>query len=417
MTLAWKRGLVLSLFVMLFAPVALPAQAQYAQAELDQMLAPVALYPDALLSQVLMAATYPLEVNEAAAWTRANPGLRGDDAVRAAESQGWDPSVTSLAAFPQILQRMSENPEWTRALGDAFLDQEPQVMATVQQLRQRAQAAGNLQSSNELIVQSQGGAILVQPVNPQMVYVPYYDPFTIYGPWWWPAYPPVAWNPWPGYARPRPGISVNFWWGAPVAVSSGFFFGNFDWRQRQVRVVRTNTYYYRPPAVVNRTVVVQRDSWQHDPSHRRGVNYASPAVQQRFASATPRWQDEKKREQRAAPQREDTRHQVLSRPPAEQVERKAEPPKPRQATAPQTQRATQPREQHAAEAQQERHKAEVREQRATPPQARQATPPQARAEQRPHPQPRAEQHSQPRPQRDEAQEDRGDKGHKGRGPG
>jgi hypothetical protein len=382
MTLAWKRGLVLSLFVTLFAPVALLAQAQhqYSQAELDQMLAPVALYPDPLLSQVLMAATYPLEVAEAASWSRANPGLRGDDAVRAAESHGWDPSVTSLAAFPQVLQRMSENPEWTRVLGDAFLDQEPQVMATVQQLRQRAQAAGNLQSNNELYVQSQGGAIVVQPANPQMVYVPYYDPFTVYGPWWWPAYPPVAWNPWPGYARPHSGLHASFWWGAPVAVSPGFFFGNFDWRQRQVRVDHANTYYYRPPIVVNRAVPVQRNRWQHDPSHRRGVNYATPAVQQRFAGATPRWQDEKKREQRAAPQREDMRHQVLSRPQAQRPSQpSAEPhsqarPKPQPHAQPQTQ-------------------------------ARPHSPSQPQA--RPH----------PHPQRQEAHEDRGDKGHKGRGPG
>src|SRR5678815_4010853 len=105
-----------------------PASHIYTQAELDQMLAPVALYPDALLSQVLMAATYPIEVTEAARWTRANPGLQGDDAVRSAQYEDWDPSVKSLLAFPQILARMDENPGWTQALGDAFLAQEPQVM-------------------------------------------------------------------------------------------------------------------------------------------------------------------------------------------------------------------------------------------------------------------------------------------------
>ena len=110
------------------------------QAELDQMLAPIALYPDALLSQVLMAATYPIEVVEAARWSRANPGLQGDDAVRAVQNEDWDPSVKSLVAFPQILQRMDEKLEWTRSLGDAFLAQEPQMMDQVQQLRQRAEA-------------------------------------------------------------------------------------------------------------------------------------------------------------------------------------------------------------------------------------------------------------------------------------
>src|SRR5450759_340250 len=116
------------------------------QPQLDQMLAPIALYPDALLSQILMAATYPLEVVEAARWSRSHPNFAGDDAVRAAERENWDPSVISLLAFPQVLARMDENLEWTQALGDAFLDQESQVMDTVQDLRRRAQAAGNLRS-------------------------------------------------------------------------------------------------------------------------------------------------------------------------------------------------------------------------------------------------------------------------------
>src|SRR5258706_1706862 len=154
---------------------------------------------------------------------------------------------------------MAENPEWTASLGDAFLAQQPHVMDTVQQLRQRAQAAGNLQSSQQLRVQQQGESITIQPVG-QYVYVPYYDPLVVYGPWWWPAYRPVAWAPWPGYYRPaRPGISVSFWWGAPIVVSSGFFFGHADWQRRSVRVVEVNNYYYRPPVGVNRTVAVNRD--------------------------------------------------------------------------------------------------------------------------------------------------------------
>src|SRR5260221_9603235 len=298
--------------------VALPAGAEraprmYAQSELDQMLAPIALYPDPLLSQVLMAATYPLEVAEAARWSRANPGLQGDAAVRAAQDVDWDPSVKSLVAFPQILARMDENPGWTQALGDAFLGQEPQVMDTVQQLRRRAQAAGNLQSSDQLYVQQQGQAILLQPARPGYVYVPYYDPMLVYGPWWWPAYPPVVWAPWPGYSRPyRPGVSASIWWAAPVGISASFFFGNFDWRQRQVRVVNVNNYYYRAPQVVNRAVVAAPDRWQHDPSHRRGVAYRVPEVRQRYAGFQPRNSTEIRREEQRRPEE---RHQVLSRPP------------------------------------------------------------------------------------------------------
>src|SRR5262245_24062244 len=157
------------------APVQAPTRA-FTQAELDQMLAPIALYPDALLSQVLMAATYPIEVVEAARWTRANPGLRGDAAVRAVENQDWDPSVKSLVAFPQLLQRMDEQLQWTQSLGEAFLGQEPLVMDTVQQLRHRAYRAGNLRTGEQIRVYEQGPVIYVEPAQPQYVYVPYYDP-------------------------------------------------------------------------------------------------------------------------------------------------------------------------------------------------------------------------------------------------
>jgi hypothetical protein len=274
-------------------PNAAPQRA-FTQAELDQMLAPIALYPDALLSQVLMAATYPLEVVEAARWSRANPGLQGDAAVRAVEREDWDSSVKSLVAFPQILQRMDEQLRWTQSLGDAFLGQEAAVMDTVQQLRRRAQAAGNLQSTEQIRVQQQGPAIVIQS-PPEVVYVPYYDPLVVYGTWWWPAYRPVVWAPWPGYARPRPGVSVGLWFGGPVGVNASFFFGDFDWGHRAVRVVRPAAYYYRPPTVfvnrttvINRNVTVERNAWQHDPHHRRGVEYRAPEVRQQFASAQAR---------------------------------------------------------------------------------------------------------------------------------
>ena len=167
------------LLAMLFVlAVALPpAHAQertpYAQAELDQMLAPIALYPDALLSQVLMASTYPLEVVEAARWSRAHPGLRGDEAVRAAQDQDWDPSVQSLLAFPDLLARMDEKLDWTKRLGDAFLEQEPHVMETVQRLRRKSQAAGQLVSDERLRVVDESGVIVIEQAQPQVVYVPY----------------------------------------------------------------------------------------------------------------------------------------------------------------------------------------------------------------------------------------------------
>ncbi len=264
-------------------------QPVFSQQELDQMLAPIALYPDALLSQILMAATYPLEVVEAARWSKANPNLKGDQAVNAVAQNNWDPSVKSLVAFPQIIQMMDEKLDWTERLGDAFLSQQSQVTDTVQNLRQRAYAAGNLRSTDQVYVQPQGQTIVVEPANPQVIYVPYYDPTVIYGPWWWPAYPPVYWRPWPGYLV-RPGITVGFLFGVGVPISAHFFFGEFDWHARHVNVVQVNNYYFNYNTYVTRertiyhvvNVTNSRVAWGHDPDHRRGVPYRSMALREQY---------------------------------------------------------------------------------------------------------------------------------------
>lgn len=230
----------------LFASAALAQQprATFAQPELDQMLAPIALYPDSLLSQILMAATYPQDVAEAASWARAQGSLlRGEQAVRGAEDRPWDPSVVSLVAFPDVLIMMDERRDWTARLGDAFLAQPDQVMGTVQQLRARADEAGNLQSSRELVVQRQGEDYVIEPPSPDYFYVPYYDPRVVYGDWWWSDWPPVYWNPWPGYGW-RYGYA-GFGWGPRVYIGSGFFFGSFDWRHRYVRYASHRPWYYR----------------------------------------------------------------------------------------------------------------------------------------------------------------------------
>jgi hypothetical protein len=190
------RALLLALCLLL--PLA-PAQAQsrlYSQPELDALLAPIALYPDPLLSQILTAAVYPDQVAQAADWSRRNPGASGDDAVQMVQDQPWEPSVKALVAYPDVLARMGESPQWTSDLGNAFLGQQTQSMTTVQTLRQRAQASGYLRSDGEQQVYQQGPAIVVQPVYPQYVYVRYYDPMVVYGAWWWPAYRPVCWRPW-----------------------------------------------------------------------------------------------------------------------------------------------------------------------------------------------------------------------------
>jgi hypothetical protein len=312
------------LAVLLSLLVALPAayaqeRKTFPQAELDQMLAPVALYPDPLLSQVLMASTYPLEIVEAARWSRANPGLQGDEAVRAVAEKDWDPSVKSLLAFPDLLARMDEQLDWTRRLGDAFLAQEEQVMDTVQQLRKRAQASGNLAPDERQRVVTEGDTIAIEPANPQVVYVPYYDPYVVYGPWWWSAYPPVVWAPWPGYAVASPG----FWWGVGIGISTGFFYGGFDWHHGHVKVVHSNNHYVKPAYHRQHAYghkPVQPGRWQHDNWHRRGVGqrYDQRRAEHRaqpmppaFRTASPQHQQPRfdKRDDRRGDARPDYRPQ------------------------------------------------------------------------------------------------------------
>ena len=185
----FKLGTVKALFAALLFGVILsgPAQAQprtFSQAELEALLAPIALYPDALVSDVLVAATYPDDVPEAAAWLRAQPQLQGEAAVRAADPMPWHPSLKALLAYPELLERMAESPQWTDDLGDAYLSQQVQVMATVHALRQRAQA------------QQPATPVLVQPVvESHVVYLPYYDPLVVYGSWLH-AHRPIFWRPW-----------------------------------------------------------------------------------------------------------------------------------------------------------------------------------------------------------------------------
>ncbi len=268
-----------------YAPDAESALGQplFSQQELDQMLAPIALYPDALLSQILMAATYPAEVSAVAEWSRNRAWLGTEDALRAVEQYDWDRSVKSLVAFPQVLAWMDENYIWTHRLGDAFLAQEPHLMDTVQALRQRAQAAGTLRSTDEMSVVQQGRNLVVMPVHSHLVYVPYYDPRSAFGRWWWPAAPPVYWAPLRGYPL-RPGASAGFWWGQPSAVRPGFFFGSVDWRRRHVQVVNLHRggnqhRSVQPPApgdTAGNTVVPgasDAGAWRHDSVHRRGVRY------------------------------------------------------------------------------------------------------------------------------------------------
>lgn len=246
------------------------AQRVFNQGELDAMLAPIALQPDGVVSQVLIAATYPDEVAAAAQWSRANPHLRGEDAVRAVQNEPWDPAVKALVAFPELLLRMDESPQWLGDLGEAFVSQQAQVMDTVQGLRRRAQSAGNLPNSDQYRVYEQGETIYVEPRS-QIVYVRYYDPYIVYGPWWWPYYRPVYWSAW----APR-----------PVFVTHGFFYARPMWPQKHVLVVNR-------PVHTSPHVVVSQGRWQprkqvvvSRPYVRVPESQRRPIVQQHMPAAS-----------------------------------------------------------------------------------------------------------------------------------
>ena len=244
------------------------AQRHYSQAELDAMLAPIALQTDGVVSQVLIASTYPEEVAIAAQWTRANPHLRGEDATRAVQGEPWDPSVKALVAFPELVQRMADSPQWLQDLGEAFSIQQAQVMDTVQALRRRAQANGNLTSTDQTAVYQDNGAIVVQP-RTQIVYVPYYDPYVVYGSWWWPHYRPVFWNPW--VVR-------------PVFFTSGHvhhFHGRPDWHRHHVP--RAAPVRPRQPPSLHRAPVQVRQPVRVPESQRRPIVNSAPQMHQQRA--------------------------------------------------------------------------------------------------------------------------------------
>jgi len=244
----------------------------FSQQELDELLAPIALYPDALLAQVLMASTYPKEVVEVARWQKANPDLKEKALEDALQKESWDPAVKSIAAVPQVLTMMDEQLDWTQKLGDAFLAQQEEVMRTVQNLRSKADEAGNLESTPEQTVktEAEGGQtiVIIESSQPETVYVPVYNPVTIYGPWWYPAPPRYYYYP-PGYVA-APGL----WFTAGVIVG-GAIWGGFHWGRNEINIniKRYNSF--------NRTNI-NTGRWKHNPSHRKGVAYRDNATARKF---------------------------------------------------------------------------------------------------------------------------------------
>jgi hypothetical protein len=259
------------------------AEDNFSDAELAQILAPIALYPDSLLTHILIASTYPLEIIEADRWASKNSGIAAARIANKIEDLDWEPSVKALIPFPRILKRLSEDLSWTRQLGDAFLQDETQVLQSIQILRKQAELAGSLDQMENMTVSKEDNNIIIQPVQHEVVYVPYYDTRVVYGAWHWSSYPPVHW----GHHYPRYASHHNlFSWNTGIHISFDYFFSAFHWNDRHVVVVdHYNSRHYRQRRHIVKGHYAKR--WHHKPHHRRGVAYRSSVTKERYASNRP----------------------------------------------------------------------------------------------------------------------------------
>ncbi len=261
--------------------------------QLDSLVAPIALYPDPLLTQVLVASTYPLEIIQLQQWLQKNSGLTGDALANAVQNQDWDPSIQAMAVFPDLVKRLADDIKWTTDLGNAFLAQQSDVMDAVQRMRMKAQAAGSLKSNEQMNVETKvvetKTVVVIQPANPQVVYVPTYNPVVVYG-------PPVYMYPYPPIYYPPPSYyaaGVFFAFGVGIAVGSYYRGGwgyNYGWGRHTTIIVNNNNRYVKHYNSVNINRVnvnnatinnVNRNgnsNWQHNSQHRGGTPYPNKQV-------------------------------------------------------------------------------------------------------------------------------------------
>jgi Protein of unknown function (DUF3300) len=269
------------------APSSSQDSALIPQDQLDSLVAPIALYPDPLLAQVLAASTYPIELVELQQWLTRNPGLSEKALADAVAKQQWDPSVQSMAVLPDVVKRLTDDIQWTTNLGNAFLAQQADVMNAIQRMRQKAEAKGTLKSTEQLAVQTESvdgnQVIVIEPANPQVVYVPSYDPVAVYGPPVYP-YPAIAYPSAGAYAA---GAAISF--GAGVAMGAFWGGGGWGWGcgWGHGNVTVNNFNNFNRAANINRAGNINATgTWQHNAAHRGGTPYSNRATANQFGGTT-----------------------------------------------------------------------------------------------------------------------------------
>ena len=245
--------------------------------QLDSLIAPIALYPDPLLSQTLVASTYPLEVMQLDQWMKKNTTLKDKALADAVAKQPWDPSVQGLVAFPEVVTRMSENISWTSDVGNAFLAQQADVMAAVQRMRAKAQGKGTLKTSSEQKVETQQvegkEVIVIEQANPSVVYVPSYDPEVVYGA---PAYPYPSYS-YPGYVA---GMALTLGTGLALGAAWGGSWGwGCGWGNNDININNNNNFNRNN---INNINGGQAGKWQHNPAHRGNAPYADKRTANKY---------------------------------------------------------------------------------------------------------------------------------------
>lgn len=258
---------------------------QLEQGELAQLLAPIALYPDTLLTHILIATTYPLEIVHAKRWLTKHQNYTDQKIAKKLKKKEWDESVKVLISFPSVLKRLNDDLAWTQKIGDAFLLNESQVLESIQQLRRKAQASGSLDNMSNMTISYEQSHIVIEPIEQKVIYVPYYDTRVVYGHWGWSHYPPIFWHvPRNIYARHYSYGRYNpFYWHNAVHISAHFYFGAFHWHRKHV-VVTPYPKRIHYPHHSRRKVVRSSGSkrWFHKPTHRRGVKYSHAKLNHRY---------------------------------------------------------------------------------------------------------------------------------------